>query len=134
MCDTEWQYQSHFMNGVLCQANEGGMSPSDAVDSVFTARSTKIGVQAQEFTIVNDSAHDYAAWDMIGGWNSNLNADIAIHQGSTTGQQHGDNVLTCSPIFGPVSPLPPRRMSGNDWSEEVGQVSFVCEEHVGSCP
>ncbi|MFT6398338.1 MAG: hypothetical protein ACJAYU_003096, partial [Bradymonadia bacterium] len=73
-------------------------------------------------------------WDMIGGWNSNLNADIAIHQGSTTGQQHGDNVLTCSPIFGPVSPLPPRRMSGNDWSEEVGQVSFVCEEHVGSCP
>jgi len=92
MCDTDWQYQSHFMNGVLCKANEAYMDPADAVDSVFESLTTEIGVQAQVFTIVNDPAYDYPDWDALGGWNTDLASDVAIYQGSTTGQQDGNNV------------------------------------------
>ncbi|MFT7625616.1 MAG: hypothetical protein ACI9WU_004807 [Myxococcota bacterium] len=91
MCDTEWQYQSHFMNGVLCKANESGLSPADALDGVFKTQTTKIGVQAQVFTIVNDANYDYSDWEAIGGWNTDLAEDVAIYQGSTTGQQDGNN-------------------------------------------
>ena len=41
---------------------------------------------------MNVSAYDYPDWDMIGGWNTALATDKAIYQGSTTGQQDGNNV------------------------------------------
>ncbi len=101
MCNSEWQYQSHFMNGVLCQANEADMSPADAVGSVFDTQTTKIGVQAQVFTIVNDPAYDYPDWAMLDGWNADMAVDMAIYQGSTTGQQDGNN--TCRGTGGMVT-------------------------------
>lgn len=100
-CGTEWQYQSHFMNGVLCKANEVNMPVADAVNSVFGTQTTKIGVQAQVFTIVNDSAYDYPTWNAMGGWNSSLARDVAFYQGSTTGQQNGN--VTCRGTGGMVS-------------------------------
>ena len=90
MCGSEWQYQTHFMNGVLCKANEANLSPADAVVSVFETKTTKIGVQAQVFTVVNDSAYDYPDWEPLNGWNTALANDVAIYQGSTTGQKRGN--------------------------------------------
>jgi hypothetical protein len=101
MCDTEWQYQSHFMNGVLCKANEADMLPTDAVESVFENQATRIGVQAQVFTIVNDPAYDYPDWNPLDGWNTALAMDVAIYQGSTTGQQNGNE--TCRGTGGMVT-------------------------------
>ncbi len=94
MCGTPWQYQSPFMNGVLCKANAGGLSPADAVASVFDTKSTKIGVQAQVFTVVNDPAYDLPDWDSMKGWNTALAEDVAIYQGSTTGLKDGNKVCT----------------------------------------
>jgi len=79
-CNTEWQFQSPFMDGVLCAATVGGMSPQAGVDSIFTAQTTKIGVMAQVFTIVNDAQYDYPTWDSLDGWNFDLATDIAIYQ------------------------------------------------------
>lgn len=101
MCNTEWQFQSPFMNGVLCQANEAHVDPLDAVDTVFESKTTKIGVQAQVFTIVNDPAYDYQGWDALGGWNTDLANDVATYQGSTTGQQDGNE--TCAGTGGMVT-------------------------------
>jgi len=91
-CGTEWQFQSHFMDGVLCYANENSMATADAVDAVFDSKLAKIGVQGQVFTVVNDDAYDYPEWDMLYGWNSDLASNVAIYQGSTTGQKDGNFV------------------------------------------
>ena len=100
-CDTEWQYQSHFMNGVLCMANEAEMSPAEALAAVFDTQEAKIGVQAQVFTVVNDDAYDYPDWDSLSGWNTSLASDVAVYQGSTTGQQDGNEI--CRGTGGMVS-------------------------------
>jgi len=100
-CGTEWQYQTHFMNGVLCKANEARVSPEDAVAAVFDDQTALIGVQAQVFTIVNDDAYDHPDWEMMGGWNTDLAEDVAIYQGSTTGQQDGNE--TCRGTGGMVT-------------------------------
>jgi len=100
-CNTDWQYQTPFMNGVLCAANEADLTPGEAVASVFETESTMIGVQAQVFTIVNDEAYDYPAWNMLEGWNTDLANDVAIYQGSTTGLQNGNE--TCRASGGMVS-------------------------------
>lgn len=92
MCGTEWQYQTPFMDGVLCKANEANLPPEDAVASVFDTKTTKIGVQAQVFTVVNDPAYDYPDWDAMKGWNPALRDDVAIYQGSTTGQRNGNQI------------------------------------------
>lgn len=94
LCGSEWQYQTPFMNGVLCKANQAGLSPGDAVASVFDAKSTKIGVQAQIFTVVNDPAYDYPDWDALKGWNTALANNVAVYQGSTTGLKDGNEVCT----------------------------------------
>jgi hypothetical protein len=96
MCGSEWQYQTPFMNGVLCKATAGNLTPGDAVASVFDAKSTKIGVQGQIFTIVNDPAYDYPDWDALKGWNTALAEDVAVYQGSTTGLKDGNKVCTRS--------------------------------------
>lgn len=92
MCGSEWQYQSPFMNGVLCKANEANMAPADAAASVFESKTSKIGVQAQIFTVVNDPAYDYPDWEALKGWNTALAKDVAVYQGSTTGQKDGNKV------------------------------------------
>ena len=58
----------------------------------FTARAVKLGVQAQVFTLTNDAAHDYPQWDMMTGFNKDLATNVAIYQGSTTGQPNGNSV------------------------------------------
>lgn len=100
-CGTKWQYQSHFMDGVLCKANEANLDPSDAVAAVFTSKVALIGVQAQVFTVVNDDAYDYPDWDPITGWNKALASDVAVYQGSTTGQKDGN--LDCRGTGGAVT-------------------------------
>jgi hypothetical protein len=80
------------MDGVLCYANENSMATADAVDAVFDSKLAKIGVQGQVFTVVNDDAYDYPEWDMLYGWNSDLASNVAIYQGSTTGQKDGNVV------------------------------------------
>jgi len=111
MCGSEWQYQSHFMDGVLCQGNAmiadtaakglvagqaGFLDIAGAVGAVFSgatdygSRTAKLGVHAQVFTLTNDAAHDYPEWDMMSGFNTELAEDVAIYQGSTTGQKNGN--------------------------------------------
>lgn len=94
-CGTKWQMQYPFIDGVLCAATKGNLTVQQAVDSVFTGQTTKIGVMGQVFTIVNpDSAnlaYDYPGWNMLGSWNTDLAQDIAIYQGSTTGQTANNN-------------------------------------------
>jgi len=95
-CNTKWQYQSHFMDGVLCAANKGGMTPEEALAAVFqpekapTDRDAKIGVHAQVFTLTNNDDDDHAEWDMMTGFNPALATNVAIYQGSTTGQKDGN--------------------------------------------
>lgn len=91
-CGTEWQYQEHFMDGVLCKANMAGYTPEEAVASIFDAKTTKMGVQAQVFIVVNDPAYDYPDWDPLSGWNTDLVEDAAVYQGSTTGQKDGNTL------------------------------------------
>ena len=72
------------------------MTVADAVGAVFTgetdfaARTVKLGVHAQVFTLTNDARHDYNDWDMMTGFNTALATDVAIYQGSTTGQKNGN--------------------------------------------
>lgn len=87
-CGTDWQFQSHFLDGVLCAATKAGMTVSQAADAIFTSKTAKIGVMGQVFTIVNaagDARYDYPAWNMLHGWNDGLATDVAVYQGSTTG-------------------------------------------------
>lgn len=91
-CGTEWQFQSHFMDGVLCFANANDLSTPDALGAVFDSGIAKIGVQAQVFTVVNDDAYDYPEWDSLYSWNTDLAENVAIYQGSTTGLDNGNVV------------------------------------------
>jgi len=100
-CGTEWQFQTHFMDGVLCFANNAGLSTADALDTVFESELTKIGVQAQVFVVVNDDAYDYPEYDMLNSWYHDLATDVAIYQGSTTGLNDGN--IVCRGTGGAVT-------------------------------
>ena len=91
-----------FLAGVLCGANQlvaaGTYDVAATIALVttegatgFAGRTGKLGVQAQVFTLTNDPAHDYPAWDMMTGFNKDLATNVAIYQGSTTGQKNGNN-------------------------------------------
>ena len=90
------------MDGVLCKATMAGYTPAEAVASIFTDHTTKIGVMAQVFTIVNDPMYDYPDWDSMKGWNYDLVAEAAVYQGSTTGQSK-DNDQECGATGGMVT-------------------------------
>ena len=90
-----------FLAGVLCAANQlvaaGTYDVATTIGLVttegangFAGRTGKLGVQAQVFTLTNDPAHDYDAWDMMTGFNKDLATNVAIYQGSTTGQPNGN--------------------------------------------
>lgn len=80
------------MDGVLCAANEAYLSPAAAVASVFSNKTSKFGVQAQIFTVVNYPAYDFPEWNTMFGWNTALATDVAIYQGSTTGLKNGNEI------------------------------------------
>ena len=88
-CQTEWQYQYHFLDGVLCGATIGGLDIATAADALMS-RDVGIGVEGQVFTIVNSddpSSSPYLrpTWDALNSWDTELATDYAYYQGSTTG-------------------------------------------------
>jgi hypothetical protein len=100
-CDTEWQMQTHFMDGVLCLANQAELDTDVALDAVFNSEQAKIGVQAQVFTIVNDEAYSYPEWEALWSWNTDLATNVAVYQGSTTGLNDGN--IICRGTGGAVT-------------------------------
>jgi hypothetical protein len=105
-CQTEWQYQYHFLDGVLCGATMAGLDIETAVDALVT-RAHNIGVEGQVFTIVNSddpSSSDYLrpTWDSMNSWDRELATDIAYYQGSTTGDA-ADNDQECRGTGGVVT-------------------------------
>ena len=76
--------------------DEGRLTVTQAAAAVFSgkndfaSRTVKLGVHAQVFTLTNDPAHDYPEWDMMSGFNTALATNVAIYQGSTTGQKNGN--------------------------------------------
>jgi len=89
-CGTPNQYQSPFYDGVFCKFGTTEF-PADLSKS-------KIGVQAQIFTIVNDEAYYYP--DLMKGMivDGDLGGDVAKYTGSTTGDSR--NNTECSQYTG----------------------------------
>jgi len=88
-CQTKWQYQYHFLDGVLCMGTVLGVDIATAA-SLLLDRTHAIGVEGQVFTIVNSESPDsspyrHATWDPLNSWNQELAQDRAYYQGSTTG-------------------------------------------------
>ena len=90
MCNTPWQYQTPFYDGVFC------------TDGVIENTAQQIGVQSQTFVVVNDE--DYFYPDLFTGMivdeTSDKGIDLAIYTGSTTGTQRNNYI--CSP-FSPIT-------------------------------
>jgi hypothetical protein len=96
-CNTPWQYQTPFYDGVFCNLpfeNFQTLTPQDIANNV--------GVQSQTFVVVNDEEYYYP--DLFGGMivdaASDKGVDLAIYTGSTTGTQRNNEV--CSP-FTPIT-------------------------------
>ena len=85
-CQTPWQYQYHFLDGVLCGATQGGIDIATAANAL-TTKAHAIGVEGQVFTIVNGGAAEAKrpTWDVLNGWDRQSAKDVAYYQGSTTG-------------------------------------------------
>ena len=95
-CQTPWQYQYHFLDGVLCGATQGGLTIDQAAAALTSdPPGAYIGVEGQVFTIVNggDAAAKRPTWDVLNGWDRQAIAEtkddatggVAYYQGSTTG-------------------------------------------------
>ena len=95
-CQTPWQYQYHFLDGVYCKATMGGLTYGEAAAALTSDPPTAfIGVEGQVFTIVNggDAEALRPTWDVLSGWDRQVIADtkddatggVAYYQGSTTG-------------------------------------------------
>jgi len=87
-CNTPWQYQTPFYDGVFC--------------GEITDPSQQVGVQSQTFTVVNDE--DYFYPDLFTGMivdeSTDHGIDLAIYTGSTTGTQRNNYI--CSQ-FSPIT-------------------------------
>ena len=85
-CQTPWQYQYHFLDGVLCGATQGGVDIATAA-ALLGDKTHGIGVEGQVFTIVNGMGGDAVrpTWDVLNGWDRQAAKDVAYYQGSTTG-------------------------------------------------
>merc|ERR1712187_324824 len=86
MCGTPHQYQSAFYDGVFCR---GGIISLDPLNTY-----TKIGVQAQIYTLINDERYYYP--DLIRGMiaEGKFGADIAKYTGSTTGTSRSNEICS----------------------------------------
>jgi hypothetical protein len=85
-CGTPNQYQTPFYDGVFCVGGIISLSPLNTF--------TKIGVQGQIFTIVNDENYFYP--NMFRGMivDGDMGADIAKYTGSTTGTTRDNTVCS----------------------------------------
>ena len=95
-CQTPWQYQYHFLDGVYCAATMGGLTYAQAAAALTSDPPTAfIGVEGQVFTIVNGMGGDAVrpTWDVLNGWDrqaieetkNDATGGVAYYQGSTTG-------------------------------------------------
>jgi len=93
-CQTPWQYQYHFLDGVLCGATMGNVDIGTA-SQLLMDKTHGIGVEGQVFTIVNGMGGEAIrpTWDVLNGWDRQSATDVAYYQGSTTGDavQSGAN-------------------------------------------
>merc|ERR1719409_1753660 len=104
-CQTPWQYQYHFLDGVLCGATIDNVDIATA-STLLMDKTHGIGVEGQVFTIVNgatDAAAKRPTWDVLNGWDRQSATDVAYYQGSTTGDavQSGENPDDKSPDVAP---------------------------------
>ena len=93
-CQTPWQYQYHFLDGVLCGATMGGVDINTAA-ALLGDKTHGIGVEGQVFTIVNGMGGEAIrpTWDVLNGWDrqaieetkNDATGGVAYYQGSTTG-------------------------------------------------
>ena len=85
-CQTPWQYQYHFLDGVLCGATMGNVDIGTA-SQLLMDKTHGIGVEGQVFTIVNGMGGEAIrpTWDVLNGWDRQAAKDVAYYQGSTTG-------------------------------------------------
>ena len=95
-CQTPWQYQYHFLDGVLCGATMGNLDIATAHGALTSnPPGAYIGVEGQVFTIVNGMGGEAIrpTWDVLNGWDRQSATDVAYYQGSTTGDavQSGAN-------------------------------------------
>merc|ERR1719267_103897 len=83
-CQTPWQYQYHFLDGVLCGATMGGVDINTAA-ALLGDKTHGIGVEGQVFTIVNggDAEAKRPTWDVLNGWDRQSAKDVAYYQAST---------------------------------------------------
>eukprot|EP00931_Biecheleriopsis_adriatica_P019287 TRINITY_DN1318_c0_g1_i2.p1 TRINITY_DN1318_c0_g1~~TRINITY_DN1318_c0_g1_i2.p1 ORF type:complete len:384 (-),score=84.54 TRINITY_DN1318_c0_g1_i2:288-1439(-) len=106
-CGTPNQYQTPFYDGVFCMGLEKlgiGLSNASLPDMVqgndgSPVLSSKVAVQGQVFTIVNDESYYYP--DLMRGWivEGEYGMDIAKYTGSTTGGSRNNQICSSySPI------------------------------------
>lgn len=103
-CGTPSQFQTPFYDGVFCRHGDGenqinllaGTPDHKAVDGL----ATKVGVEAQVFTVINDE--DYYYPDLMRGMiiAGDMGTDMAYYTGSTTGdgRNNADQCSSYSPI------------------------------------
>merc|ERR1719353_991439 len=72
-CQTPWQYQYHFLDGVLCGATQGGVDIATAANALTTKTHGTGGDGVRP------------TWDVLNGWDRQAAKDVAYYQGSTTG-------------------------------------------------
>ena len=113
-CNTKWQYQLPFYDGVLCRLGEEaypgkGKFGLGTVDGVVQPLSLagQIGVQAQVFVVVNDENYYYP--DLLRGMivtndgpgsNGVMGKEVTAYTGSTTGTSRDNEI--CS-AYGPIT-------------------------------
>ena len=114
-CNTKWQYQLPFYDGVLCRLGEeaypgkgkfGLGKVGETADPLSLPG--QIGVQAQVFVVVNDESYYYP--DMLRGMivssdgpgtlNGVMGKEVTAYTGSTTGTSRDNSV--CS-AYGPIT-------------------------------
>ena len=98
-CNTPFQYQTPFYDGVFCNMN--GSTNEDG-DVELTSTAAQVGVQSQVFTIVNSDADEYQYDNLIRGMivKGTMGQDIQAYTGSTTGTSRSNDI--CSP-YAPIT-------------------------------
>lgn len=105
-CNTPFQYQTPFYDGVFCNMKGGTNADGDVVLDLSDAQNVanQVGVQAQVFTIVNDENYYYP--NLIRGMlvknfmGQEMGQHITAYTGSTTGTSRSNEI--CS-AYAPIT-------------------------------
>ena len=93
-CQTPWQYQYHFLDGVLCGATMGNVDiATAAAPSVTRPTASASRARSSRSSTAWDGEAIRPTWDVLNGWDRQSATDVAYYQGSTTGDavQSGAN-------------------------------------------